>query len=77
MLRQGSPQPLEVAQLQRYRPAPRRTVGRVGEAHESLALVCLEQLHERGEALVPRALLQRQLFDRMCGAPGSRHGLRS
>ena len=77
MLGQRGPQPLEVAQPQRHRPAPRRAVGRVREADEPLALLRLEQLDDRREPLVACALLQRQLLDRVRRTPRRRDRPRS
>jgi hypothetical protein len=77
MLGQRRPQTLEVTRPQRDGPAPGRTVSRVREADEPLALLCLEQLHQRREALVTRALLERQLLDRVRRTPRRRGRLGS
>ena len=53
---------------------PRRAepLGRVREAHEPLAAGRLEQLDDRREALLARALRERQLLDELRRAPGCR-----
>ena len=53
-------------------PAPGRAARRVGEPHQPLAAGRLEQLHDRREALLARALGQRQLLDEVRRAPGCR-----
>ena len=63
MLYQGGTQSLQVAQPQGHRSTPCRAVRRVREADEPLALIRLQQLDERREAFLARALLQRQLLD--------------
>ena len=65
-------QPVEIAAAERHRPAAGRAARRVGEAHQPLAAGRLEQLHHRREALLARALGQRQLLDELCRAPGCR-----
>src|SRR5947208_14292369 len=77
MFGQCSTEALEVAQPQRHRSAPGRTVRRVREADEPLAFVRLEQLHDRRKAFLARALLQRQLLDGVRRTPWSRRRLRS
>src|SRR5215208_4272233 len=69
--REGSSQALHVANAQRNRTSPRGATGRVREADESLSSLPLEQLDDRREALVARALVQRQLLDERRFAPGS------
>ena len=72
MLRERRAKPLEILHPQRHRSASRDAVGRIGEADEPLPLAGLEQLDERGEALVARLLRQLQLLEQRRGAPGRR-----
>src|SRR6476659_5937830 len=62
---------LHVTRTQRDRPAPRSPARRVRETHETLALRAFEQLDDRGEPLVARALLDAQLLDERRRAPRS------
>jgi hypothetical protein len=48
---------LDVARAKRDGPAPSRAVRRVRETHELLAGLALEELDDRGEALVAGSLL--------------------
>src|SRR5262249_54857645 len=77
MLGQRRAQPLEVTQPERHRAAPSRALGRVRKAHEALALLGLEQLHERSEPLLAGALRQRHLLDGMRRTPRCRDRLGS
>jgi hypothetical protein len=49
-------QPRDVPLAERDRPAPRRAVGRVRDAHEPLAARRLEQLDDRREPTLPYLL---------------------
>ena len=72
MLRERGAEPFEVFHPQRHGSAARDAVRRVREANEPLALLALEQLHDRREALVARPLRKRQLLDELRSPPGSR-----
>src|SRR5204863_3999431 len=65
-------QSLDVLRPQRDRAAPGGAAGAVGEADEALALFRLEELNERGEALVTHLLGQRDLLEKLSGSPGRR-----
>lgn len=71
MLRERSPQALEVTRAERHRATPRNTARRVREANDSLALLGLQQLDDGREALFARSLRKCQLLDRDGWAPGS------
>jgi len=61
---------LEVSHPQRHGPATRDAARRVGEADQPVAAPVLEQLDDRGEALVTRTLGNLDLGDNRCPAPG-------
>ncbi len=63
MLAGGRPKPLEVVRTKRDGATSSRASGRVGEAHEFLALVVGQKLHDRGEALFARPLRNAELVD--------------
>ena len=76
MLREGRPQPCDVALAQRHRAATRGPVRRVCEANEPLAASRLEQLHDRREPPLARLLANGQLFHELGRPPWCRRRLR-
>ena len=77
MLGESRAQTLEVAEPQCDRATSGRAAGRVRETDETLTLVGLEQLDQRGEPLLAGALRKRQLLDRVGRSPWSRDRLRT
>ena len=77
MLGERRTQALEVTCTQSYRATPRHAARRVRETNEALALLGLEQLDQRCEALIAGALRKRDVLDRMGRPPRSRDRLRT
>ena len=63
---------LEVAAAEGDGASPSRTVGRVGESNELVSVLVHEELDDRREAAVARALLQGELLQDLCLPPGCR-----
>ena len=67
----ASAQPGEVTLAKRDGPAPNDAVGRIGNAHEAVAALVLQQLEEGGKALLADALREGDTLDERRGTPGS------
>ena len=67
-----SAEPIEIARAQRHRTAPHHAVGRVRDAHQSLASLGLEQLDDRAEPPVAGPLRECHPLDERRRTEGSR-----
>ena len=63
---------LEVAAAEGDGASPSRAVGRIGEADELVPFLVDEELDDRREAPVARALLHGELLQDLCRTPGCR-----
>src|SRR5207248_2002448 len=63
------PQPFEIPCPERHGSASRGAVRGVGEANQRLAAGAFEELDDRRESLVARALLDDELVDELCLSP--------
>jgi hypothetical protein len=72
MLRQRRPEPIEIARSQGDGSPPSGAAGRIGEPDELVTFGIGEQLDNRGEPLLARALRHGQLLDHLGLAPWGR-----